>query len=74
VDVTPPTAGNESLEKLQALAERDGVDEKVLIELLQASGLAGDGLVRISELAPDDIINTINSWDVLMGQLNKSNE
>ena len=74
VDVTPPTAGNDSLEKLQALAERDGVDEKVLIELLQASGLAGDGLVRISELAPDDIINTINSWDVLMGQLNKSNE
>jgi len=62
-----------NLEHLQAMVERDGVDVKVLIELLQVSGLAGDGITGLSELAPDDVIKIIDNWDVLMEQIKKAN-
>lgn len=57
------------LETLEALCDRDGVDRKLLIELLQVSGLAGDACNSLADLNPDDLKGTINNWETLVQQL-----
>ena len=64
---TPPAP--DLLGIVEAHCEKDGVDHKILIELLQASGLAGDGCMRLSDLSTEDMENVIKNWEPLMNNL-----
>lgn len=69
IEQPAPDKSVELMETLLALADRDGVDHEEMIALLQASGLAGEGCKSLKELAPDDVLGTINNWSTLMEQI-----
>jgi len=65
----PPSKHAELVETLDAMVVRDGVDLAELIPLLQASGLAGDAMIKLEDLSEEDIKLTMNSWPTLLKQL-----
>ena len=69
VEAEPIDKRAELCEMLKALCEKDDVDHATLIDLLKASGLAGDDCNGLDDLAIDDLSGTISNWSTLVEQI-----